>query len=140
MKGFGWNWTKSEYPMIIIWIIFVFYIFFDQLFRNQLYIHEETWNNYSLVVLFSFIILAIISLFLYYSKDEKISKDERTKKVNYKAKNYSWNATYFFVIVILVIAEIFNITNLQAAALIILSMILSQFIFVIYFNKKGIVD
>lgn len=137
MKGLGWNWTKSEYPMIIIWIIFIFFIFFDQLFRNQLVIYAEAWNNYIFIFLFLFIIITIISLFIYYSRNEKISEDERTKKLNYKAKNYSWNITYLFVIVILFIAEIFDITNLQAASLIMLSMILSQFIFVIYFNKKG---
>ncbi len=139
MKAFGWNWTKSEYPMIVMWIILVLFIFLNQLFRNQLSEYLETWNNYSIIVLFLLMITSAI-LVVYFSQTSDKIVDERTKKINYKAKNYSWSATYVIVLLVSFIGQIINITYIQVAILIILSMIITQFIFVIYFNRKGDFD
>jgi TRAP-type C4-dicarboxylate transport system permease large subunit len=99
------------------------------------------WLNYSFYILIVIAIYYII-VFVYWAgkSEQEVPEDERTKKVNYKAKNYSWHFTYIAVIIIAVLGTIFNLTLLQVAILIILSMWLSQFLFVIYFNRKGVLE
>ena len=134
----GWKWTKEEYPMIILWISSTIF-----LISNKLNLVKKSTE---LSIIYFLGCISIFSIVIFYllikdlNKDTKKKlpeEDERTKKINYKAKNYSWHTTYILVLIISVFASIYDISHIITAGLIILSMITSQFIFVIYFNIKG---
>lgn len=136
MEKIGWNWTKKEYPLIVVWIILILYLLIDSVFRNQFTKYEQTWTTYMGLFYFFIIVLLVISGFIFFRKKE-IPADERTKKIKYKAKHHSWDVTYVLVIVLTVIAHLLQLTYIQLGLLIILSMIITQLIFVWYFSIKG---